>query len=174
MSQTAPGFELSQPLVAELQYEAQITRNCLERIPEDKFDYKPHEKSMSFAQLASHITEMYLWYDATLNAPELDFATMDYQPFIAKTNEELLSTFDKNVELAAGILGGTSNEDLMVEWTMRNGEEVIFKMPRIQVVRGMLMNHLTHHRGQLTVYMRLNDIAVPSIYGPSADEGQMS
>ena len=174
MSQsTAEGFNMSHPLVAELQHEAHVTRTVLERVPTDKFEFKPHEKSMSFGQLASHIVEMYSWYDSTLNTEELDFAQMpEYAPFAATTNEELLEQFDKNLEQAIGLLSGASDEHLMVEWTMRNGEEVIFKMPRIQVIRAMLMNHNVHHRGQLSVYLRLNDIPVPEIYGPTADEGQ--
>ncbi len=173
MSQsTAAGFNLSHPLVAELQHEAQTTRTLLERVPTEKFDFKPHEKSMTFGELASHIVDSYSWYDATLNLEELDFATTEYTPFKAASTEDLLDTFDKSVAAAAEMLGSTADEDLMAEWTMRSGEEVIFSMPRIQVIRGMLMNHMIHHRGQLSVYLRLNDIAVPQIYGPSADEGQ--
>ena len=127
---------------------------------------------MTFGELASHIVDSYNWYDATLNMEELDFATADYTPFKAETSEELLEAFDKNVPAVAELLSNASDEDLMVEWTMRSGEDIIFKMPRIQVIRGILMNHMIHHRGQLSVYLRLNDIPVPQIYGPSADEGQ--
>ncbi len=174
MSQsTAAGFNMSHPLIAEIQHEATITRSVLERVPEDKLDWKPHEKSMSFGQLASHVVEMSSWYDETLNLEVLDFAEMgEYVPFQATTSEEILETFDANVENSVKLLAAASDEDLMVPWTMRNGDEVMFTMPRIQVVRSMLMNHLYHHRGQLSVYLRLNDIAVPQIYGPSADEGQ--
>ena len=173
MSQsTAEGFNMSHALIAELEHEAQVTRTVLERIPTEKFEYQPHEKSMTFGQLASHIAEMGLWYESTITAEELDFASMEYEPFMAETSEELLEAFDANIKTAAGHLANASDSDLMVEWTMRAGEEIIFKMPRIQVVRGMLMNHLYHHRGQLSVYLRLNDIPVPQIYGPSADEGQ--
>ena len=171
---TAEGKTMSHAFIAELQHEAQVTRNVLERIPDDKFDFQPHEKSMTFGKLASHIVESYSWYESTLTATELDFANEDlgYEPYEAKTREELLEAFDKNVEEATTLLANTSDADFMVEWTMRMGEEVIFQMPRVQVVRAMLMNHMYHHRGQLTVYMRLNDIAVPEIYGPTADEGQ--
>ncbi len=173
MSQsTAAGFSMSHPLVAELQHEAQITRTVLERVPTEKFDFTPHEKSMTFGELASHIVDTYNWYGATLNLEELDFATADYTPFKATSTEELLESFDKNVAEAAEMLRHATDEDLMVEWTMRTGEEIIFKMPRIQVVRGMIMNHMIHHRGALSVYLRLNNIPVPQIYGPSADEGQ--
>ena len=170
---TAEGTTLNHALIAELQQEAQTTKNVLERIPTDKFDFQPHEKSMTFGKLASHIVESYHWYESTLTETVLDFAVMeDYEPFNAATSEELLEAFDKNVELAASLLANATDADLMVEWTMKAGDDVIFSMPRIQVIRAMLMNHMYHHRGQLTVYMRLNDIAVPEIYGPTADEGQ--
>lgn len=169
---TAEGFNLSHPLIAELQHEATVTRTVLERVPTDKFDYKPHEKSMSFGELASHIVDSYTWYEGTLNLEEIDFATTDYTPFKASSSEELLESFDKNVAAAAELISNASDEDLMVNWTMRAGDQVMFSMPRIQVIRAMLMNHMIHHRGQLSVYLRLNDIAVPQIYGPSADEGQ--
>lgn len=170
---TAPGTGLNQPILAELQHESAVTRTVLERVPADKFDFKPHEKSMEFGRLASHIAEMYLWFDSTLNQTELDFAEMDYQPFVAESTEQLLEFFDKNVEMAVELLKKASDEDLMVSWTMRNGDQVFFSMPRIQVIRSFMLNHIVHHRGQLSVYLRLNDIPVPSIYGPSADEGQM-
>jgi uncharacterized damage-inducible protein DinB len=170
---TAEGYSLSHPLIAELQHESQITRTVLERIPDEKFEFKPHEKSMSFGQLASHIVEMSSWYEETLTREVLDFAEMgEYVPFQASSNEELLKKFDANVLAASELLSNASDEDLMVPWTMKNGDQVMFTMPRIQVIRSMLMNHLIHHRGQLTVYLRLNDIAIPQIYGPSADEGQ--
>lgn len=173
MSQsTAAGFSMSHPLIAELQHEAQITRTVLERVPTEKFDFRPHEKSMTFGELASHVVDTYNWYEATLNTEELDFATADYVPFQANSTEELLEAFDKNLPAVAEMLGHATDEDLMVQWTMRAGEDVIFSMPRVQVIRGMLMNHMIHHRGALSVYLRLNDIPVPQIYGPSADEGQ--
>jgi len=170
---TAPESGLNQAIIAEVKHESAVTRTVLERIPTDKFEYQPHEKSMSFGKLASHIVEMYLWYEGTLNDTELDFSKMDYQPFIAESTEQLLEVFDKNVDMAVGLLEKASDEDLMVNWTMRNGDEIYFSMPRIQVIRSFMLNHIVHHRGQLSVYLRLNDIPVPSIYGPSADEGQM-
>lgn len=169
---TAAGMNLSHPLVEELKHEAHVTRTLLERVPTDKFEYKPHEKSMTFGELASHCVDTFNWYDATLNMEELDFATTEYTPYKANSTEDLLENFDKNVTTATELLGNASDDDLMVTWTMRTGDEVIFSMPRIQVIRAMLMNHLIHHRGQLSVYLRLNDIPVPQIYGPSADEGQ--
>jgi uncharacterized damage-inducible protein DinB len=166
---TAKSSNLAAAFIAELQQEAQTTRKCLERVPEDKFDYKPHEKSMTFGQLATHVAEMVGWATVTVKTEQLDFAT-DYQPFEAKTNAELVEFFEKHLSEAVEALENTSDEEMMENWTLRNGETVYFTMPRIQVLRGMVFNHIIHHRGQLSVYLRLNDIPVPSLYGPSADE----
>lgn len=160
-------------LIAELEHESKTTRTCLERVPADKFDWTPHEKSMTFGRLASHIAEMVGWTGPTLQYPELDFAKMDYKPFEPKTSEELLEYFDKNVAEAVDVLRNTTDDIFMENWTMRNGETVYFTLPKVAVMRSFVMNHIVHHRGQLSVYLRLSDIAVPSIYGPSADEGQM-
>lgn len=160
-------------LVAEMEHEAAVTRTCLERVPADKFDWKPHEKSMTFGRLASHIAEMFGWTPPTLEHAELDFSKMDYKPFEPKTTEELVEFLDKNVAEAIAALKSSSDERFMENWTMRNGEQVYFTMPKVAVMRSFVMNHVIHHRGQLSVYLRLNDIAVPAIYGPSADEGTM-
>ncbi|MBL8124789.1 MAG: DinB family protein [Pyrinomonadaceae bacterium] len=159
--------------IAELEHEGRVARQVLERVPEDKFDWKPHEKSMTFSRLASHIAEMISWTGPTLQFPELDFSKMDYKPFEPSSNAELLEYFDKNLAEAIDVLRNTSDEQFMENWTMRNGETVYFTMPKVAVMRSFVMNHIVHHRGQLSVYLRLNDIAVPSIYGPSADEGAM-
>lgn len=160
-------------LIAEMEQEARVSRTCLERIPPDKFDWKPHEKSMTMGRLASHIAEMFAWTPATMEKPELDFAAMDYKPLEPKTTEELIEFFDKNVAEAIQVLRNSPDERFMESWTMKNGETVYFTMPKIAVMRTFVFSHIVHHRGQLSVYMRLNDIAVPSIYGPSADEGSM-
>ena len=160
-------------LVAEMEHEAAVTRTVLERIPADKFDWKPHEKSMAFGRLASHVAEMFGWTPSTMEHAELDFSKMDYKPFEPKTTEELVEFLDKNVAEAITTLKNASDDRFMESWTMRNGETVYFTMPKVAVMRSFVMNHIVHHRGQLSVYLRLNDIAVPSIYGPSADEGQM-
>ena len=160
-------------LIAEMQQEAAVTRTCLERIPAEKFDWKPHEKSMGFGQLASHIAEMFGWTPPTMEKAELDFAQMDYKPYEPKSSDDLLEFFDKNVSEAIETLKNSSDERFMETWTMKNGEKTYFTLPKIAVMRSFVMSHIIHHRGQLSVYLRLNDIAVPSIYGPSADEGQM-
>ncbi|MBK9156081.1 MAG: DinB family protein [Chloracidobacterium sp.] len=164
---------IASALIAEMEHEAAVTRTCLERVPADKFSWKPHEKSMEFGRLATHVAEMFGWTPATLQHDELDFAKMDYKPFEPASTEDLLEYLDKNVAEAIDTLRNTTDEQFMGTWTMRNGDTVYFTLPKVAVMRSFVMNHIVHHRGQLSVYLRLNDIAVPSIYGPSADEGQM-
>ena len=174
MSSTAVSSNnIAMALIAEMEHEAGVTRTCLERIPAEKFDWKPHEKSMSFGRLASHVAEMFAWTPSTMDHPELDFSKMDYKPFEPSTTEELVEFLDKNVAEAIASLKSSADDRFMETWTMRNGETVYFTMPKVAVMRSFIMNHIIHHRGQLSVYLRLNDISVPSIYGPSADEGQM-
>ena len=164
---------IAMALIAEMEHEAAVTRTCLERIPADKFDWNPHEKSMAFGRLASHVAEMFGWTPSTMDHAELDFSKMDYKPFEPSTTEELVEFLDKNVAEAIATLKSCADDRFMENWTMRNAETVYFTMPKVAVMRSFIMNHIVHHRGQLSVYLRLNDIAVPSIYGPSADEGQM-
>ncbi len=171
MSSTATSSNnIGSALAAEIEQEAKTARACLERIPADKFGWQPHEKSMEMGRLASHISEMFGWTKSTLENDVLDFATMDYKPFEPKTTEELVAHLDKNVSESIEALKNASDEAFARDWTMRNGEQVYFTMPKAAVMRTFVMNHIVHHRGQLSVYLRLNDIAVPSIYGPSADE----
>ena len=124
-------------------------------------------------RLAVHIAEMFGWTPPTMEKPELDFAQMDYKPFEPKTTDDLLEFFDKNVAEAIETLQSCSDDRFMENWTMRNGEQVYFTMPKAAVMRTFVMNHIIHHRGQMAVYLRLLDIPVPSIYGPSADEQTM-
>lgn len=168
----SPG-RLASAFLAELDNEAKVTRSVLERVPADKFDWKPHEKSMTMGRLAVHCAEMFGWTKETLKSDVLDFAGMDFTPYEPKSSEALLSFFDDHIAKAKEIIGETSDETFLTEWTMRNGEQVYFTMPKVAVMRSFVMNHIIHHRGQLSVYLRLNDIPVPSIYGPSADEGAM-
>ena len=166
-------MSINDALIAELHQEAATTRKCLERIPADTFDWKPHEKSMTMSRLATHVAEMVGWIKDTVENSELDFATMDYKPFVPQTTAELVEYFDAQYASAAAALKNTSDETMMENWKMRNGEEVYFDMPRVKVMRGFIFNHIVHHRGQLSVYLRLRDIPVPALYGPSADEGVM-
>lgn len=175
MSSTAAAASnnIASVLIAEMEMEASVARKCLERVPAEKFDWKPHEKSMSFRQLAVHVAEMFSWTPAVLQHAELDFSKFDYKPYEPSDTAELVEYLDKNVAEAVDALRNTPDEMFMETWTMRNAETVYFTMPKATVMRSFVLNHIVHHRGQLSVYLRLNDIAVPSIYGPSADEGQM-
>ena len=164
---------LATAFLGELENEAKVTRQVLERVPMDKLDWKPHEKSMTMGRLAVHCAEMFGWTKETLKSDVLDFANMDMKPFEPGSTDELLAYFDDLIAKAKVILSETSDETFLTDWTMRNGEQIYMTMPKVAVMRSFVMNHIIHHRGQLSVYLRLNDIPVPSIYGPSADEGQM-
>lgn len=166
-------MSISAPLIAEMKQEGEITRKVLERVPESAWEWKPHEKSMTMLRLATHVAEMFGWTKETLEKPELDFAAMDYKPFAPGSSKELLEFFDKHLAESIESLKKTSDEAFMQNWKLRNGEQIYFDMPRIQVVRGMVLNHIIHHRGQLSVYLRLQNVPVPAMYGPSADEGAM-
>ena len=170
---TAKTYNLAHAFIGELTHESQTTRKVLERIPPETFDYKPHEKSMTMSRLAVHVAEMTSWVTVTCNQSELDFAKFDYKPLEPKTSAELVEYLDKSVGDAIEALKNTSDEAMLEPWTLKNGDQVYFTMPKIQTLRSMCLNHIVHHRGQLSVYLRLNDIPVPSLYGPSADEGQM-
>ena len=128
---------------------------------------------MSFGRLASHVAEMFGWTPPTLQQPELDFSKWDYKPLEPATTADLVDFLDKNVAEALDALRNATDDVFMENWTMRNGEQIYFTMPKAVVMRSFVMNHIVHHRGQLSVYLRLNDIPVPALYGPSADEGSM-
>ncbi len=156
-------------MVPEFDVEMANTRRTLERIPDDQLDFKPHEKSFSLLELAGHLSNLPQWTGLTLTTTELDIEA----PFDRKepTNrDEVLAEFDANVAAARSVLEATSGEDMMVPWTLKAGDQVAFTMPRVAVFRSFIMNHNIHHRGQLTVYLRLLDVPVPALYGPSADE----
>ena len=158
------------PLAAEMQQEAKTTRRILERVPEGSFAWKPHEKSMSLGRLAAHVAELPELIIPALKQDELDFASGDFKPFEPKSNAELLERFDRNISAAVEALQQQPDERMGDQWRLRSGDHVLFEMPRALVVRFVGLNHVIHHRGQLSVYLRLLDVPVPSIYGPSADE----
>ncbi len=166
-------MKLNEPLVMELEQEAQSTRKMLERLPADKLTWRPHEKSMTLGRLAMHLAEIPGWVNATLLADELDFAKMDYKPVEAVSSEEAVKKFDGTLASAIETLKKTDDAEMMKNWTMRNGDQVYFTMPKIAVLRGFVYSHLVHHRGQMSVYLRLLDVPVPGSYGPSADDPGM-
>lgn len=163
-------MSLGKTLAAELQYEALSTRKMLQRVPDEKFDWQPHEKSMTLGQLATHLAEVPLWVRPTLMQDELDFSKNIRQPLNLKSSTELVSTFDKFLSDAFNLLQEVSDKEILKTWKLSDGEKVLLEMPRLGVVRSMVLNHLIHHRGQLSVYLRLNDVSLPSVYGPTADE----
>ena len=164
---------MSQALLPEFDHEMASTRRALERVPEDKFGWKPHEKSMTMGRLASHLAELTGLVPRMLETESLDFAPPGGPPFQPKTaasRVELVEMFDKNIASARAAIATASDTQLMVTWTLLAGGKTMFSLPRIAVLRTMVMNHIIHHRGQLAVYLRLNDVPVPALYGPSADE----
>ena len=156
-------------LLPEFDHEMTTTRRLLERVPEDRFDWKPHEKSMSLGALSTHLANVPMWADLTIRQPELDLADYD-RTVPAATRQELLALFDRNVASARAALAGRTDGELLAPWTLKQSGQVVFTMPKTSVLRSFVLNHVVHHRGQLSVYLRLQDVAVPSIYGPSADE----
>jgi uncharacterized damage-inducible protein DinB len=165
---------ISQALLPEYDHEMTTTRKVLERCPEDKYTWKPHQKSWDMASLATHIANMPGWAVETIAKDSLDVAPPGAPPYKeqpVKSREELLAKFDRNVAAGRAAIEGAGDAQLMASWTLLSGGKEIFTLPRIAVLRSMIMNHGIHHRAQLTVYLRLNDVPVPGIYGPSADEG---
>lgn len=166
-------MSLSKGLIAELDHEMATTRRLLERYPEDKASYQPHPKSMTLARLASHIAELPGWAPAILQGDSFDFAPLDGAPYKPPTwsgRDEIIGRFDKNVAAFRQSLAETSDEAFKQPWTLKKGGQAVFTLPRVAVVRSMLFSHVIHHRGQLSVYLRMCDVPLPSIYGPTADE----
>jgi uncharacterized damage-inducible protein DinB len=160
---------INQSLLAELKNESASTKKMLAAVPLDKADWQPHAKSMSLKKLAGHVAESLEWMNLTIGFSELDFAARKHVPFLPNTTEELLSFFDAQLAEATNTLQNATDETLMGNWTLRSGEQVFFTMPRIAVLRTFVFNHIVHHRAQLSVYLRLLDVPVPGMYGPTAD-----
>ena len=163
-------MSIAQALLAEFDVESANTRRTLARLPEDKLDWTPDPKSMTMGRLAAHVAEMPGWAALTLSTDELDFAAGGYTPAVAKSRDHVLEIADENAKAARSAIAAASDADFMKPWTMRSGDQVFFTMPKIAVIRAMVMNHTIHHRGQLTVYYRMTGVPVPALYGPSADE----
>lgn len=165
---------LSAALLPEFDNEMANTRKTLERVPDGKFAWKPHQKSSPMGALAGHLANIAGWLAFTIKEDSLDLAPGGKQmepPPVPKDSKVLLAEFDKNVKDGRAILAGASDAELMKPWSLLNNGKVIMTLPKVAVVRGFVMNHMIHHRAQLGVYLRLNNLPVPAIYGPSADEG---
>jgi uncharacterized damage-inducible protein DinB len=157
----------AQAYLQELNSEYRASHACLEKVPESLFDYKPHPKSMNMGYLALLVAEIPLWIKHMIIEGEIDFAT--FKHFSPKSTSGLVTHFEENMEAARKALQGTSDEELALPFSLKANGQIIYTAPKMADI-GTTLNHWVHHRGQLTVYMRLNDIPVPSIYGPSADD----
>jgi uncharacterized damage-inducible protein DinB len=166
---------IAQSMLPEFDQEMQNTRKTLERVPDDKWNWKPHDKSGTVGWLAGHVATLPGWLAMTLKTEQLDYAPVDgpsYQPPKMDNRKELLAEFDKNAGESRTALANASDQDMLKGWKLLAGGKEIFTMPRVACIRGMVMNHLIHHRAQLGVYFRLLGVPVPGHYGPSADEAQ--
>jgi uncharacterized damage-inducible protein DinB len=159
----------SEILLPEFDEEMKNTRKLLACVPDGKFDYQPHEKSMTLGRLAAHVAQMPEWAVMTMDRDVLELAA-DAKPWVAGTRAELLEMFDKKVPEAREKIAAAGEEDWKKTWTLIWGGKAVIELPRGTVMRSMVMNHLIHHRAQLGVYLRLNDVMFPGMYGPSADE----
>jgi uncharacterized damage-inducible protein DinB len=156
-------------LLPEFDHEMTTTRKLLERVPEGKLAWKPHAKSMSLGDLATHVATIPYWGEVTITQPEIDLGGAGRAEPV-KSRAELISRFDKNVAATRAALVGRSDAELMAPWSLKNSGHTVFTMPKAAVWRSFVMNHIVHHRAQLSVYLRMNDVPVPAMYGPSADE----
>jgi uncharacterized damage-inducible protein DinB len=164
-----PRMTIVEALLPEFDREMGLTRRLLERVPEAHFGWKPHARSMTLGRLAEHLAQLPEWAALTLtqDGTEMGPSAADH---VATTRSAVLAMFDLNVAKARSALHGRTDAELMAPWTLTSQGKELFTMPKASVLRTFVLNHLVHHRGQLTVYLRLHDIALPSIYGPSGDE----
>jgi uncharacterized damage-inducible protein DinB len=161
---------LADALTFDFADEARRTRAVLEVVPKDRFGWRPHEKSMTLGELAGHLAQMPTWVRLYLNeGVDLDKLADDRDPFVPSTRESLLKTFDENVALFQSTMATMDDDFLEATWTMRSGERVLHRAPRHKSLQRILIHHAIHHRGQLTVYLRLLEVPLPATYGPSAD-----
>ncbi|MEQ1912665.1 MAG: DinB family protein [Vicinamibacterales bacterium] len=156
-------------ILMELDREAQSTRRALERVPTDRLAWQPHPKSMTLGQLALHIAQLPGVIAGFVAAPSLELPS-EFRQEAAMSTGEVLSTLDQSLEKANEVLRGLDDATIMSVWTLTAGDKTLMSMPRLAVIRSLMLNHWYHHRGQLSVYLRELDVPVPSIYGPSADE----
>jgi uncharacterized damage-inducible protein DinB len=164
---------LAQALLPEFDHEMSNTRKCIERIPEDKLDWRPHPKSFDFRGLATHLANMPKWTVMTLAETSFDMQPAGEEPIQEEPIPSVagaVEMFDTNVAAAREAIANASDEDMLATWSLLKGGEEVLTMPRVAVLRSFIMNHAIHHRAQLGVYLRLNDVPVPALYGPSADE----
>lgn len=157
-------------LLPEFDQEMANTRKMLERAPEDHFEYQPHPKSWKLSRLAGHVAELPNWVGHIMKVELLEIEPGQFKPFDPGTRKELLEQFDKYAREAHDGIAAASDEEMNTMWSMKFQGKTVMTMPRIAVLRTMVLNHIIHHRAQLGVYLRLTGVAVPGMYGPSADE----
>ena len=157
-------------MIQEYQHEGAQTRKVLERVPEEHFAWKPHDKSMTLGELASHLSDIPTWVRATMKQDEFNFDMKGYVPYKAASVKQILEDYDAKLKDALDAMAGTPDPDMMKTWKMTMDGQPLFEMPRVAVLRNMMFNHAIHHRAQLGVYLRLLDVPLPQLYGPTADE----
>lgn len=158
---------ISEILLPEFDQEMAFTRSVLERFPEDRAAWRPHAKSSTLGELAMHLANLPYWIEVALRRTELDLST--YTPRAYKSKADMLQTFDTNVAEGRKVLEAAPDSAMMIPWALKGGGKTVFTLPRTAVLRTFVLSHIIHHRGQLTVYLRMNDVPLPPIYGPSAD-----
>jgi uncharacterized damage-inducible protein DinB len=166
-------MKISESLLPEFDQEMANTHKVLERVPAAKFSWKPHPKSFEFGALAAHVANMADWASLTLESDSFDYAPPGAPPYETPkfaSTQDLVAAFDKSVAKARAALAAADDTKMMAPWTLMAGGKAVMTMPRVAVVRTFVMNHIIHHRAQLTIYLRMNDLPVPGLYGPSADE----
>ncbi len=163
---------IAESILPEFDHETATTRTLLERVPEGSAGWKPHDKSMSLGHLAMHIASIPTWASVTLERKDYDMHPPDGQRIVTPAFEsslQLLRAYDANVGAARALVARTSDGEFMAQWTLKSGGKTLYSMPRVAVFRAFVLNHAVHHRGQLSVYLRLLDVPIPNIYGPTAD-----
>ena len=163
-------MSIAQSMLPEFQMEMEATRKVLERIPQDRLEWRPHEKSWTTRELATHLANLPTWTAITLQTDGFDLDADGPAPQEPQSVDGILSLFDENASAATAALSGTGDETFMESWTLTRGDDSIFSTPKIGVMRRFVLNHLIHHRGQMTVYLRLAGAPVPQTFGPTADE----
>jgi uncharacterized damage-inducible protein DinB len=156
--------------IGELKHESSLTKRMLEKVPLEKKDWKPHEKSMTLGRLATHVAEIPHWISRVVTLDEFDFLVQGFSSHTAASQEELMTIFNEKLNKAIADLQSMDDETFNKIWTVRRGDQIMFNTPKKIAIRGWAFNHMIHHRGQLSVYLRLLDVPVPGMYGPSADE----
>lgn len=164
---------IKENILNELWEESKATRKILEHIPDELLTWKPHEKSMSVERLASHVAEITGWVGLIMDSDEIDFAKFDYAPPKINGNSDLIKIFEESLEKALKSLEKVTDDDFKKNWTLKKGDVTYFTLPKDITLRSFALNHLYHHRGQLTVYLRLLNVPVPGAYGPTADYPDM-